>query len=328
VTGRHDGYPFVVIDAYGGRIPHPGDGSISGLEALGGVQSIPPKGSYARELLFNYRVAPLTPGKYAVHGTFAPRPYQNQDPIRAESDSISFEIVPTPATQLQERVSKLVRGIDLEADARRVAPLLGFTGDSSALPPLIDMLYAEDDHARSAAADALLYFDRQVVKEYLLTSLRTRGPRDRMVHLLIVTLRVERADVTRVLVRWLADPDPEARVAAVEGLRLANQPPKDPSLFAPLAAMLKDPVARVRHVAASAVGGYENAAALEALKAVVHDPDPDVSEQATIAVGWVAESSQPNGATRSNGIEVLRSVGQSGGRAGRQALYWLHRLSL
>lgn len=90
--------------------------------------------------------------------------------------------------------------------------------------------------------------------------------------------------------------------------------------------MLKDPVADVRHVAASAVGGYEDAAALEALKGVVHDPDPSVSEQATIAVGWVAESSEPNGATRKDAIEVLRSVKESGGAAGRQALYWLARV--
>jgi HEAT repeat protein len=271
-------------------------------------------------------VAPLTPGRYLVKGVFAQSRYPNQDPVRAESGSISFEIVPTPPTQLRKRVSELVKDIDLRLDARRVAPLLGFTGDPSALPPLMDILYSADDGARAAAADGLRYFDRQIVKQSLLTSLRTRGPRDRMVHFLIVTLGADRAEVSRLLLQWLADPDVDARAAAVEGLRLANRVPKDPTLFAPLAAMLKDPVARVRQVAASAVGGYQDAAALEALKAVVRDPDPDVSEQATVAVGWVAESSTPSSATRKDAIEVLRSLTPSGGAAGRQALYWLARI--
>lgn len=321
VTGRHDGFVFDVRDAQDRKLPDPGLSSISLLGALSSTRSIPSNGSHARELILNDRVPPLTPGKYFVRGIFAPR-YQGQE-LRAESRNVPFEIVETPPEHLQKRISDLAREIDLRADARRVARFLGFTGDRSALVLLVDMLYAADSNARTAAVDALLYFDRAAVRRSLLESLRTRGPRDRMVHFLVVSLQAERTRVTPLLLRWLADRNGDTRAAAVEGLRLGNHP-TDPTLFAPLAAMLEDPVAAVRHVAVSAIGGYQDAAALHALEGVVDDPDPEVREQAVIAVGWVAEAS--SGGIRNEAVKILRRVQQSGGRAGEKAAYWLSRI--
>ncbi len=319
VTGRHDGYAFEVRDAQGSKLPSPGDVSVSLLKSLGSTRSIPSNGSHVRELTLNDRVPPLTPGKYFVRGTFAPR-YRGQD-VRAESQELPFEIVETPPAQLQKRISDLTRDVNLRADPRRLARLLGFTGDPSALALLVEMLYAAEDNARTAAVDALLYFDPATVRQSLLESLRTRGPRDRMVHFLVVWLRADKTQVTPLLLRWLADQDADTRAAAVEGLRLGNRPP-DPKLFAPLAAMLEDPVTRVRHVAVGAVGGYQDAAALEAVKAVLDDPA--MREQAVNAVGWVAGAS--SGTTRDDAIRILQSVRQSGGRAGQSAASWLARI--
>jgi HEAT repeat protein len=211
-------------------------------------------------------------------------------------------------------------------DVERLAPLLGFTGDQSAIAPLIDLLYAADDSAR-AAADALLYLDRRRAKASLLRSLRVRGPRDVMVDLLINTFGGTKAEVGPLLVRWLTDTNSAARHGAVEGLRLLNvvNDPMEPTWFALLAARLRDPVASVRHRAASAVGNYESAAALEALSAVVDDPDPDVSTQATVAVGWMAVAPASGDALRNRAVGILRRVGQSEGRSGRAALEWLAR---
>jgi len=47
------------------------------------------------------------------------------------------------------------------ANTRRVTALLGFTGDSAALAPLIELLYSTDDATQLVAWNALLYFDPQ-----------------------------------------------------------------------------------------------------------------------------------------------------------------------
>jgi hypothetical protein len=210
-------------------------------------------------------------------------------------------------------------------DAGRLAPLLGFTGYAGAAGPLIDVLYTGQDGAQVAAAQALLYLDKDTVKKSLLNSLKTRGPRDRMIHLLIVPLQAKAEEVTALLVQWLEDNEGATRHGAVYGLALSNGA-KAPELFPLLELRLKDPLAIVRSRAAAAIGAYQNAAALKALKAVVHDPDPGVSEQATIAVGWVAAAAKPDSAVRKEAIEVLRDVVRSGGRPAEQSTYWLEKV--
>jgi HEAT repeat protein len=146
-----------------------------------------------------------------------------------------------------------------------------------------------------------------------------------MIHLLVVPLQAKPEEITPLLVRWLEDKEGATRHAAVYGLGLSNGA-KVPELLPLLELRLKDPLARVRHVAAVAVGAYANATALKALKAVLHDPDPVVSEQATIAVGWIAAAAKPDSAVRKEAIEVLRDVARSGGRQAEQATYWLGKV--
>jgi hypothetical protein len=88
--------------------------------------------------------------------------------------------------------------------------------------------------------------------------------------------------------------------------------------------MLHDSVAGVRHEAAKLIAGYRNGEALAALRQVVTDPDETVSEQATIAVGWIGQSAAVGSDTRRQAIDVLRIVAKSGSaRAAEQAQHWL-----
>jgi hypothetical protein len=127
----------------------------------------------------------------------------------------------------------------INAKSSRLAPLLGFTGHARAAGPLIGLLYADTGGAQVAAAQALLYLDKGTVKKSLLDSLRTRGPRDRMIHLLVVPLQAKADEVTPLLVRWLEDKDGAARYAAVSGIALSNGG-KAPELLPLLEQRLED----------------------------------------------------------------------------------------
>jgi hypothetical protein len=323
VTGRHDGYSFQVQNDRGETLKDPCHEYIALMHSVGGSESVQPGNSYTRDLLLNYRVPPLVPGKYNVKGIFQPRGEGQKPPV--ESAEVTFRVVATPPANLEKRITRLAEELRAGGDARRLAPLLGFTGHGGAAGPLIDLLYAEKDGVQVDAAQALLYLDRDTVKKSLLEALRARGPRDRMVHLLVVPLQAKPEDVTPLLVRWLEDKDGAARHAAVYGLALSNRG-KAPELLPLLGQRLNDPLATVRIRAAAAVGAYQNAAALKALKPVVHDPDPGVSEQAVIAVGWIAAAAQPGSAVRKEAIAVLRDMARTGGRPAEQATSWLEKV--
>jgi hypothetical protein len=322
VTGRHDGYRFEAFDEAGHRIPDPGAAAVSLLEAIGGYVSIRPSDHDDRQFLLNYYVAPLKPGRYVVSGRFAAELVRRG--LVVESNAIAIVVVPTPPARMRQRIAELIDRAG--SDPAGAATFLGFTGHAAAIPPVVDLLYFKDDRVAAAAVDALLYFDPGAVRALLLEALSRRGPRDRMIHFLVVRLKAPPAAVQPNLIDALVSTDGEVRAAAVEGLRLSNAA-NDPRLFAPLSAMLKDPVAAVRQRTAAAVGQYADQRALEALRPAVEDPDPEVSEQATIAVGWVAVRAARDSDTRADAIAVLRAVAD-GERAGSssQAKYWLSRV--
>ncbi len=325
VTGRHDGYRFEVVDKRGDRIADPGLAAVSLLHSLGSFLQLAPRAADSRQLILNYQVAPLKPGRYTVKAWFNSRTPERV--LSAESNSVSITIVPTSTLQLQQRIAASIRSID--RDPISGAALLAFTGDRSAIPPLTDLLYQRDDRARAGAIDALLYFDRAVVTQALVEALNRRGPRERMIEFLIGSPDAPVAQIKPLLLDALRSENADARGAAVKGLTLLNvlNHPHDQEIFAPLAAMLADPVASVRHQAAIAVGGYADERALRALRSVVADADPTVSEQATIAVGWVAQAANPGSATRNDAIAVLRAVAISArGPASDQALTWLGKV--
>jgi RNA polymerase sigma factor (sigma-70 family) len=323
VTGQLDGYSFQVRDRNGDLLKGPGDRANRPLSALGSTQSVRPGDSATRDVTLNYWVAPFRPGKYSVKGVF--QPVGGNRDVRAESQAVSFEVLDTPPADVRDRVSRLTRELREGANGGRIAPLLGFTGQPEAIGPLIDLLYADADPIAVAAADALLYLDRDRVKNALLESLKIRGPRERLVELLSNPLKARPEEVTPVLVSWLEDKNGDARVAAVEGLRLFNRG-KDAGLFPKLARRLEDALPQVRLRAAAAVGEYQDAAALKALKAVVHDRDSGVAEQAVIAVGWVAAAAKPDSAIRAEAIDLLRGLLMSEGAPAKQAAYWLGKL--
>lgn len=323
VTGRHDGYSFQVQKDRGETLKDPCHEYIALMHSLGSSEPVQPGNSCTRDLLLNYRVSPLKPGKYTVKGSFQPRGEGQK--AQVESADVSFRIVATPAANLEKRVARLAEEVRTGGDAHRLAPLLGFTGHAAAVGPLVDLLSAETDGVQAVAAQALLYLDKDTVKKSLLDSLRMRGPSDRMIHLLVVPLQAKAEEVTPLLVQWLEAKDGATRYAAVSGIALSNGG-KAAELLPLLEQRLKDPLARVRQSAAAAIGAYQNAAALKALKAIVHDSDPGVSEQATIAVGWVAAAAKPASAVREEALEVLRDMVRSGGRPAEQATYWLGKV--
>ena len=73
----------------------------------------------------------------------------------------------------------------------------------------------------------------------------------------------------------------------------------------------------------------EDERALRVLRAVVADTDPTVSEQAKIAVGWVAQAANRGSTTRNDAIAVLRTVAISArSPASDQALTWLGKVDV
>jgi HEAT repeat protein len=325
LTGRHDGYGFEVVDERGDRVPDPGRAALSRLNALGSFRTLAPQAADQRRLVLNYQVAPLRPGRYVVKASF--RSQAGERLLSAESNAVSVSVAPTSTQQIQERLATVLRGID--RDPVRGAALLAFTGDRTAIPPLIDLLYRKDDRAQVAAVDALLYFDRAAVTPALVDALNRRGPRERMIEFLIVSADAPLIQIKPLLLDALRLEDADARGAAIKGLAMLNlqNHSHDPEIFAPLAGMLADPVAAVRHQASIAVGGYADERALRVLRAVVADADPTVSEQATIAVGWVALAANPGSRTRNDAVALLRDVARSSrGRASDQALTWLGKV--
>src|SRR5438552_2298019 len=66
LTGRHDGYSFQVQNDKGETLKDLCHEYITLGHSLGGSESVQPGDSHTRDLLLNYRVPPLKPGKYTV----------------------------------------------------------------------------------------------------------------------------------------------------------------------------------------------------------------------------------------------------------------------
>jgi HEAT repeat protein len=245
--------------------------------------------------------------------------------IRAESVRISFEILETPPARLRARVSGLAHDLT-DTNARQMAPLLGFTGDASAVAPLVQRLYSFDRGAQVAAADALLYLNPERVREGLWNYIGTRGPRETLVYLLSLLSGLENPEAGRLLARWLGARNADARAAAVHGVAISNRS-KDPELFEPLKLRLGDPIPAVRRNAVMAVSAYANEAAFEALKPAVQDANPDVRAQASSAVGWIAAAAAPGSSLRRDAVAVLKSIVQLGcADEKRPAIYYLEKI--
>jgi RNA polymerase sigma factor (sigma-70 family) len=318
-------FTFVVKSADGKALKHPGRDYFGAMSLLGGDQTLAPGKEREREFLLNFHFLPLPPGAYTVHALFQPGSSDDKRDLRAQSPEATFRIAVTPAADVQARVTRLSKELQAGGDVRRIAPLLGFTGRAEAVAPLIELFYSQPDLVQPEAVQALLYLDRDLVKQALLESIKARGPRFRMLAMFDRILRVKPEEFIPLLTPWLDDKDGEARYAAVEGLAQVNRD-RTAEAFPLLEKRLKDPLAKVRHRAASAIGFYQDAAAFAALKAVVRDPDAGVSEQATIAVGWVAKAATADSALRKEAVALLREMAATTGRAAEQAKYWLGQL--
>ena len=149
----------------------------------------------------------------------------------------------------------------------------------------------------SHAGAQLPYFNKALLKKEIVEAIKMRGPRYLLVQGLRSACPEVGLEVVPLLIPWLEDDNADARVGALEGLRLFMKTP-DPSLFPQLTGRLKDSNSRVRGLASQLVGAYRDAAALEALKNVLNDPDEWVVSQTVAAVGWVATAARPGSLLR------------------------------
>jgi HEAT repeat protein len=237
----------------------------------------------------------LQPGHYSVK-VLSP----------AESARLSFEVAATPPTTLRARVDGLLDELRRGTATRPVVPLLAYTGHSAAIPELVDRLYVPNDGINARVANWLVLFDHEEVLRALRQALKDRGPRSRMISLLVVGLQSRPEDVVPLLLQWLSSPHDGARLAAVEGLFLSNQT-KDPKLFAPLVAMLHDPVPEILELAATALGAYQNEAAFKALAPFLADPDRPHGQVVT-AMCWIGQGATPGSALHKDALKLLTDV--------------------
>jgi HEAT repeat protein len=320
-TGRLDGIELEVRAADGRLVPDPHNSRR--VKAFATEWPIEPSRWALWQLHLNDRVPVLAPGRYTVKATFRDRTIPPCS--SAEAPALPFQVVPTLPDTVRERVQELRHWVAEGDDGAAVARFLGFTGHPDAIPPLVDLLYGADENTQITAGEGLLYLDRGAAQTTMLQALRERGPRSRMVHLLVVDLQPPGPEVRALLRPWLSDRSPEIRAAAIHGLMLSNIPTVDPKLFSALVEMLHDPSELVRLPAANAVGAYQNADSLRAVKPLVLDPDATVARQATSAVGWVAQAASLPQEVRREAVLVLRRVVESGGAAAEDARYWLER---
>jgi hypothetical protein len=154
--------------------------------------------------------------------------YPNQH-IEAGSAPVTFEVVETPPIARQRRILRLTQQIKNGVNVPQAARLLGFTGNPDAIPPLLEVLALPDDRTHVAGVEALLYLDHTRVKDALMEFLRQRGPRERMVHLLVVSLKAPPQEVIPLLLLWLDNGDEGIRSAImwrgkVRGTAIAGEP--------------------------------------------------------------------------------------------------------
>jgi hypothetical protein len=312
-TGHADGYRFEVRRDGGPPVPDPWADFAGSV--LAGTTVLEPFATRTREFTLNEHVPVLKPGTYSVR-MVSP----------AETEGLPFTIEATSPDALRKRVDALLEELRGGAVTRAVIPLLAYTGHSAAIPALVERLYVQDDAIEARVAHWLVLFDHEEVVRALRQALKERGPRYRMVYLLMVTLQSRPEDVVPLLLPWLSSPHDGTRLAAVEGLTLANSG-KDPKLFAPLAALLRDPVPEVRGPATAAVAQYANEAAFKALRPLLVNPARPDSEQAVIGMGWIAATAKPGSPLRNEAVRLLEGIAEGGSALANQARYWLGRVA-
>ncbi len=320
-SGLMDGFSFQVLNDKG---EHVKGFEIWTMHAIGSSWTVNPGKAHERKILVNYRVLILEPGIYSVRGEYKALRITPANGIL--SPEVKFEIVKTSPAQLDRRIARLEEELNTGADPRTIVPHLFFTGQPRALNILLDMIYSKEDLKRSYAGSSLHYFPKELLKSALMDSLKKRGPRDYIVLELNRNWRESSQEVVPLLVPWLESNDADARMGAVEGLGRFNAQ-KDPALFPKLAARLKDENSNVRRQAASAVGSYRNAEALEALKGVLGDTNKTVAEQATIAVGWTGAAAAPKSQLKEDARNTLVKMARDPRPdVSRQATYWLSKI--
>jgi HEAT repeat protein len=289
-TGALDGLVFAVADLTGKALPIPRTLPKAG-NWIGAWYTIKRHDKHERKLFLNYWMMPPDPGRYRVQGAYNAQFNGTVDKgqrLVVRSAAIEFEIIPTTATKLDVRISRLSDQAE-KGDALAV-DFLGFTGVWQATDPLLEALYHEDQAIRRRAANALNFLpDPKAVLDACLAKLKTRGPNETLAE----WLHFQGAPATALLPVYLRNvdaEDPVTRAGAVAGLRFCRDTTEAKGKYhnairAAVMEVLSDRDTRVRLEALQTLAADEDAQAAAALLAVTRkDSTARVRRQAALCL--------------------------------------------
>lgn len=289
-TGALDGLAFAVTDLTGKALPIPRALPRAG-NWIGAWYTIKRHDKNERKLFLNYWMMPPDPGRYRVQGTYNTQVTGTADKgqrLVVRSAAIEFEILPTTATKLDVRISRLADQAE-KGDALAV-DFLGFTGVWQATDPLLEALYHEDQAIRRRAANALNFLpDPKTVLGTCLAKLKTRGPNETLAEWLHFQ-GAPAAALLPVYLRNVGAEDPLTRAGAVAGLRFCRDTAEAKGKYhdairAAVMESLSDRDTRVRLEAVQTLAAEEDAPAASALLAVARkDSTARVRRQAALCL--------------------------------------------
>ncbi len=219
-AGSFDGFAFAVEDE-NGRPATPPRSRLPAAHWLGSWTTVKPHDQFERKLFLNYWFLPLNPGRYTVRGQYVPRTTAGNHTVEwpaVHAPPLEFTVIPVGETKLAVRVERLTA--QLETGDLIAADFLGFTGDETAIAPLLNALHARDETLQRHAANALSnILDRPTIIAAALDSLREKGPN----HIFVEWLHKWKLPASQLIPAYLlrvADPDVVTRLGALIGLQL------------------------------------------------------------------------------------------------------------
>ncbi|MEO6908002.1 MAG: hypothetical protein ABI210_08945, partial [Abditibacteriaceae bacterium] len=292
------------------------------MHSLGSQVTILPQQNHIEKLWLNYRTNPLSPGKYSVVAVYHPF-FQKQ--TYGASQPVAFEVHPAAPSEAAVRVRQIIEQIKISPEPDRLVPLLGFTGLSAAIPPLIDLAYDKSESVRVAAVQSLGYLDRVMVQDALMKALQQRGPSDRMIFSLVVIYHPNPELIRPMLEHWLDDNNPGKRSEALEGLSWLpfNH---DENMLGKFVALLGDSDATVQQRAVVMVYQYDNAVALEALFKATSTAEAGGRSQAASAIGWSASSKESSPQLSTDATDKLITILNRDDESAAETPYYLEQI--
>lgn len=171
------------------------------------------------------------------------------------------------------------------ASVRRAAlRVLAYFGRASAFPAFVEGLRDPDPLVRDRAVEGLSFVDAPGARNALLTVSRDPSSRTRATAMRALGQCAPEPQVTQRLREGLSDPDAWVRYYACQSLGKL----RDAAAAEAVAALLSDEAGHVRVAAVEALSAIGGPVAIPALRRAVEERDPDVRRAALIGLGIAA----------------------------------------